>query len=178
VIDRIFSQVTVPGVPSFLGPEFRARNDAPPLIVWEPVGGSLSPGKRVNQWDSPEPRSLATCALKVTCYLWAAWSPEEAVPDGYDRSAADSQALWELLRKFLVALRSVAPGAYALGDLRFMSEDGEAFTDYGKAAEVDLYWDVPITDDPRPTVTITAPADFHMQGTLETPTPVVFDPTP
>lgn len=178
MIDQIFSAITVPGVPSFLGPQFRSQADAPPVIVWEPSTGQFAYGKRVNKYDSPDPRSLATCTLKVTCYLWAAWPEGTPFPAGYDQSTADYKQLWELIRTFLVALRAAAPGAYHLGDLRLLTEEGNAFTELGKAAEVDVYWDIPVTADPLQSVTISSEDNLQMEGTLDTANPVTEAPSP
>lgn len=175
MIDQIFSQVSVAGVPSYLGPEYLAQNDAPPSIVWVPESGQFDYGKRVTRYTSDEPRSIATCKLKVRCRLWAAWPQNVAFPEGYNQSQSDYQSLWELLRQFLVALRTVAVGSYELGQLRLLTEEGDAMTELGKAADVDVTWDIPVTTDPVQTVLA---AHLTQEGTLATSTPVTEAPGP
>lgn len=178
MIDQIFQAAQVSGVTNRLGSEWIGTNDAPPSIIWVPKEATLEPGQKVTQRSGTEPRAIATCGITTTVQLWAVWPAGTPFPTGYDQSVSDFQALWELLRKFLVRLREVAPGAYGLGQVRFLTEEGEALVEYGKALEVDVTWSVPITANPRTTVTVTNPANLTMEGTMDLATDEVGIPAP
>lgn len=178
MIAQIFAAAQVEGVTNHLGPEWNGERNAPPSIVWVPLEGQLSPGKSVTNYSSKEPASIASCELTVRVSLWAVWPTATPLPGGYDQSQADYQALWELLRKFLVRLRDVAPGAYDLGRVRFLTEDGDALTEFGKAAEVDVTWAIPVTRDARELVAPPDAAHLTMEGTMDLPTDVTGTPAP
>lgn len=179
MIDQIFMAVQVAAVTNKLGPEWRELIDAPPCIVWEPNEGELKPGKSVTNYASNEPASIATCDLVTTVFLWAVWPVGTTpLPDGYDQSQADYQALWDLIRKFLVALRDAAPGGYELGQVRYLAKKADALIEFGKAAEVDVTWSIPVTRDARPTVAPPDPAHLTMEGTMDLNTDVTGTPAP
>lgn len=178
MIDQIFKAIQVAGAANHLGPEWLGENSAPPAIVWVPLEGELKPGKSVTNYASNEPASIARCNLVTRVRLWAVWPATTPLPDTYDQSEADYRALWDLIRKFLVALRDAAPGGYELGRARFLTDEGNPLTEFGKAADVDVTWSIPVTRDARLTVAPPDPAHLTMEGTMDLNTDVVGTPAP
>lgn len=178
MIDQIFSQVSVSGVPMHLGSEYESENDAPPVIVWTPEGGDFHPGKRIANFKSGTPREISWCGVRVKVRLWAVWPQGTPLPTGYDQSMADWQMLWDLIRRFLVAIRSVAPVSYALGELKFLSDEGGPLEEYGKAADLWVTWEVPVTTDALSEVQVTDPSKLQMEGTIALSSDITEAPSP
>ena len=177
MIDRIFSQVQVEDASNHLGSEWEDVQDAPPIVLWLPKRGEFVFGQSVTRVQGPH-NSIATCRLTVTVRLWTAWPAATPLPSGYSQSQADLQVLWELIRKFLVTLRTEAPGTYELGELRFLGEEGDALVELGKAAEVDVQFLLPVLRDALETVTVTDPAKLIQEGTADLEPDEVGIPAP
>jgi hypothetical protein len=145
MIDQIFKAITVSGASSYLGPEWLDVEDAPPALIWVPTEGSFSTGQRKANTGDILTRSIGTAELTVRVRVWTVWPASTPKPSGYDQSQADYQATWELLRKFLVAVYDASMGSFRVDRMTWLTEAGQALVEHGKAVDVDIVFEVPVT---------------------------------
>lgn len=128
VVQLADSSVTVA-----LGRKELHRNNAPPRVVFERVGGPIEMTKEIGRQDiSPQAtRQLWTRSMKLIMHCW-----------GTDEEQAE-----QLMHNSLVALRNaVGPGNLYLGEESWSVEAEEGDVNLGEEVTVEVGLQIPILD--------------------------------
>jgi hypothetical protein len=109
------------------------RNDSPPRVVFERVGGPIEMTRDIGRQDigSDGTRALWTRSLKLVMHIW-----------GTDEEQAE-----QLLHNACVAMRrAVGPGNILLGEESWVNDAATGDADLGQEVTVEVNLQVPIVD--------------------------------
>lgn len=147
----------VPAVTSFCGSEFLEGQDAGNRVVWVPGRDRWAgPEKQTAAQPNPVvpaggiPRSLRTRWMGLELHLWG---QPPAVADPVGSHYFDS--IDDMLRWLIVAIHEATYGCYRIVDGGFVrSQQGGAFTTYGREYVLVVEMSTPIEDQNVTTVTL------------------------
>lgn len=128
----------------YIGGEFLDVNTEAPRFVWVPGRDRFRPGRiqtGLTPGDRAAPHSILTRIAGVKIRLYAKKAAGEGnVAD----TVGEVRALEDMARKLLVAIEQLAWGSWTADDLVWTDDDGAPLIQYGRAADLNVTFEVPI----------------------------------
>lgn len=157
-------------VESLIGAEHIDSHGAPPRMIWVPTLDTFMRGQGRRSSNAREPQSVITRMANVRIRLWAKSDTGEAVDDFL--------AAEKLLNDVLVVIHDHCHGSFVASNADWL-ETKAGHLELGRAVDLTVSFEMPITRAPRPTTTITDGTPADMTGTFSTPnSDVTNSPSP